>query len=142
MAFGDKLNEKDDGLTVLKRIATDIAKITPKVEDAVVDAMVKRELNKRTEAVVQVMDNLSKLEGDLRKIKPDQVQIDDAGKEISSSFSKAKFEELKKHREKIEKHRNALTKALEKGDFGDLYNLKNSGSGGGGSKPEADTSSD
>lgn len=143
MAFGNKdKTEEKHSTSVHAKIAEQLSELSPKVENAVVDALVERELTKRSEAVVQCMDMLAKCEGDLRKIKPDQVSYDGDGKEVSSTFSKNKFEEKKKLLERIEKLKNAITKAIEKGDFSDVYNLKNSGASGGSSKPEADQSSD
>lgn len=137
MAFGDKTG-KGTSLTVYDKIAEQITSLAPQVEADVVDALVQRELNKRSEAVVIVMDQLSKLELDLRKIKPDQT-FDGEGKVVSETYTKAKFEELKKLREKITKFSSAITKALEKADFTDVYNIKNQKSGGSPSSEETDT---
>jgi len=101
MAFGDKISNKDAGISVQQKIATQIAELAPSVEEAVVNTLVERELTKRSEVVVQCMDTLGKLEGDLRKIKPDQVSYDSDGKIISESFSRNKFEEKKKLIERI-----------------------------------------
>jgi len=142
MAFGDKISNKDAGISVQQKIATQIAELAPSVEETVVNTLVERELTKRSEAVVQCMDTLGKLEGDLRKIKPDQVSYDSDGKIISESFSRNKFEEKKKLIERIGKYTNAITKAIEKADFSDVYNLKNQGSGGGKDSTETDTETD
>jgi len=140
MAFGDKVSSKET--SVHQKIATQIAELAPSVEETVVNTLVERELTKRSEAVVQCMDALAKLEGDLKKIKPDQVSFDTDGKIISESFSKNKFEEKKKLIERIGKYTSAITKAIEKADFGDVYNLKNQGAGGGSSSKETDTETD
>ena len=142
MAFGDKVSSKDAGISVQQKIATQIAELAPSVEETVVNTLVERELAKRSEAVVQCMDTLAKLEGDLRKTKPDQVSFDNDGKIISESFSKSKFEEKKKLIDRIGKYTSAITKAIEKADFSDVYNLKNQGAGGGSSSKEANTETD
>lgn len=142
MAFGDKVSAKEAGTSVHQKIATQIAELAPSVEETVVNTLVERELTKRSEAVVQCMDTLAKLEGDLRKIKPDQVSFDSDGKIISESFSKNRFEEKKKLIERIGKYTNAVTKAIEKADFSDVYNLKNQGTGGGSSSKETGTETD
>ena len=142
MAFGDKISNKDAGISVQQKIATQIAELAPSVEEAVVNTLVERELTKRSEAVVQCMDTLGKLEGDIRKIKPDQVSYDSDGKIISESFSRNKFEEKKKLIERIGKYTSAITKAIEKADFSDVYNLKNQGAGGSSSNKETDTETD
>lgn len=138
MAFGDNVS-KDKGTSLHQKIAAQIVELAPQVETDVVAVLVERELTKRTEAVVQCMDTLAKLEGDLRKIKPDQVSYDSTGKIISESFSKNKFEEKKKLTERIDKFTAAITKAIEKADFGDVYNLKNQGASGGSGSSEANT---
>lgn len=140
MAFGDKV--KTESISVQQKIAEKIIELAPTVEEAVVDTLVERELVKRSEAVVQCMDLLSKLEGELKRIKPDQVSYDTDGKIISESFSKGKFEEKKKLIERIGKFTNAITKALEKSDYGDVYNLKNQGAGGSKDSSTTDTETD
>lgn len=128
--------------SVQTKVAEQIAAISPKVEDSVVGVLVQRELTKRSDALVIVIDNLSKLELDLRKIKPDMDFYDEDGTLSASSFSKAKNEEKKKLVEKIAKHTNAINKALDKGEFSDVYNLKNQKQGGSGDSSAADTASD
>ena len=142
MAFGDKVSSKETGTSVHQKIATQITELAPSVEETVINTLVERELTKRSEAVVQCMDMLGKLEGDLKKIKPDQVSFDTDGKIISESFSKNKFEEKKKLIERIGKYTNAITKAIEKADFNDVYNLKNQGASGGSSSKETNTETD
>lgn len=109
--------------SVQTAVAEKIATLGPSVEEKVVDALVGRELNRRSEALVGAMDKLSKLEGDLKKIKPDQISYDEDGKEVSKTYSKAKTEEKDKLNKKIGKFTAAITKALEKDDFNDVYNI-------------------
>jgi|SRR5882724_2643018 len=109
--------------SVQTKVAEQIINIAPKVEDKVVDALVSRELNRRSDSLVQAMDKLSKLEVDLKKIKPDVVTYDINGKVASESYSKVKSEEYKKLNEKIGKFTKAIAKALENSDFSDVYNL-------------------
>jgi len=140
MAFGDKVSSKET--SVHQKIATRIAELVPSVEETVVNMLVERELTKRSEAIVQCMDTLAKLEGDLRKIKPDLVSFDTDGKIVSENFSKNKFEEKKKLIERMGKYTSAITKAIEKADFGDVYNLKNQGASGGSSSKETNIETD
>lgn len=128
--------------TVQTKVAEQIATLNPKVEDAVVGVLVQRELTKRSDALVIVIDALAKLELEMKKQKPDMVFYDADGTLAAESFSKAKFEEKKKLGEKITKYENAITKALDKGDFGDVYNLKNQKPGGSGDSQAADPASD
>ena len=69
------------------------------------------------------MDALGKLEGEMNKVRPDKT-FDSKGEVISEFFTKVKLEEKNKLQQKIDRHTKAITKALEKGDFGDVYNLK------------------
>lgn len=130
-------------ISVHAKVAEQIGAINPKVEDKVVGVLVERELTKRADALVVVLDGLSKLESDLKKIRPDmEMYSPDDGSLAASAFSKAKNEEKKKMNEKIAKYTNAITKALDKGDYGDVYNLKNQKPGGSGDSEKTDTDAD
>ena len=50
---------------------------------------------------------------------------DETGKKVSEYYSKGRLDERNKLEGKISKITNAITKALDKGDFGDVYNLAN-----------------
>lgn len=113
--------------SVQVKVAETIANIAPKVEDKVVDALVDRELKRRSDALVSAMDKLDKMEKELSKIKADQISFDEDGKVVSQTFSKAKKEEKDKLSQKVQKATNAINKALEKGDFGDVYNIDKAG---------------
>lgn len=120
------------------KVAESIANIAPKVEDQVVEAIVERELEKRSTAIVKAMDTLTKFENDLKKIKPDQTSFSEIGEKISESYSKAKLEEKNKLTQKIDKNTKAINKALETGDYQDVYNLNKQG----GEPAKQDTSTD
>lgn len=105
------------------KVAEKIATIAPVVEEKIIDALVSREVNRRSDALTKAIDDLSKMEGEVRRIKPDQVQYNEDGTVKDQSYSKPKTEELKKLKQKIEKYTNAINKALEKADYGDVYNL-------------------
>lgn len=130
-------------ISVHAKVAEQIGAINPKVEDKVVGVLVDRELTKRADALVMVLDALAKLESDAKKIKPDMMMYDkDSGELAAEAFSKPKQEEKKKMNEKIAKYTNAITKALDKGDYGDVYNLKNQKPGGSGDSEKTDTDAD
>lgn len=105
------------------KVAEKIATIAPVVEEKIIDALVSREVNRRSDALTKAIDDLSKMEGEKRRVKPDQVQYNEDGSVKDSSYSKAKTEELKKLNQKIDKFTNAISKALDKADYGDVYNL-------------------
>lgn len=93
------------------------------VEDKVIGALVSREVSRRSDALTQAIDGLSKMEGDLKRIKPDIVTYNEDASVKDSSFTKAKTEEKQKLDKKIDKYTKAINKALEANDYGDLYNL-------------------
>jgi hypothetical protein len=90
-----------------------------------VDVLVERELDKRSNALVSVMDLLNKAESELKKLKPDQNGFDDSGKVVSSSYSKEKLDERNKIVARIGKLEKAINKALDPNspDYSDCYNL-------------------
>lgn len=106
------------------KVAERLATAGATVKDAVVDHLYKEELDRRTNAALKAVSKLEDLEKQLRKAnKPDQVQYDGEGKEVSSSYSKAVVDELKKLREEKAKYEGALNKALEENDFSKLLEL-------------------
>lgn len=109
------------------KIAESIANISPKVEDQVVEVLVERELEKRSNAIVKAMDTLSKFEVDLKKIRPDQTSFSETGEKVSETYSKVKLEEKNKLLQKLDKNTKAINKALETGDYQDVYNLNKQG---------------
>lgn len=142
MAFGGKDKKEVDrsGIptTIREAIGQRLAEIAPNVEDKILDTFVDREVDKRAKAVVNVIDQLVKLEQDLRKIKPDQQFFDADGKETGASYSKTKVEEKKKLEDRIAKFTNAVNKAVDKGDYGDVYNLASGKSDQSGSSSDSD----
>lgn len=111
--------------TITDAVAEKIAEISPAVNEKVIDALVARELEKRSDAVIKGIDKLRTMQNDLKKIKPDVGgAFDENGAEIKPTlYSKAKFEERKKALEQIAKLQNALDLAIDKGDMEKLYGL-------------------
>lgn len=110
--------------SVQTKVAEQLATLSPKVEDSVVGVIVDRELQKRSNAFVGVLDKYTNLESDLRKIdKPDQSHFDAEGNKVSEFYSKKRLDEVGAVKKKLAKHAGAMTKALEKGDFSDVYNI-------------------
>lgn len=98
-----------------------VANSTPEVVDGVVQHFVKNEVQNRISMVVAAVSKLQTMDDDIKKFKPDQVSLDEDGNEVSSTFSKAKFEERKKLVEKRDKLASAIEKALGKDrDFAGL----------------------
>jgi hypothetical protein len=111
---------------IRKDIAARIAEINPQVSESVVSAIVSREVEKRSNAIVQGLDKLRDLERDLKKIKPDQVTYDVDGKVKDESWSQGQLKSLTEARQKIKKLTDAIDKALG-GDIGDLNNVNGKG---------------
>lgn len=106
------------------KVAEQIASLGPSIEDKVVDVLVTREKDKRSEALVKALDLHAQAEKDLKKIKPDQAYMNEKG-ETTQMFSKAQLDKLNQAKKKVDRHANAINKALEKKDFNDVYNLAN-----------------
>lgn len=114
--------------SVTTKVAEQIAALSPSVETAVVETLVQREIDKRSEALVKCIDAHSKLRSDLNKIKADQVTYNLDGSKAAEVFSKAKVEEHNKLKAKVAKYEKAINKALTEGtkeSFADVYNLAN-----------------
>lgn len=109
--------------SVTMKVAEQITAIAPQVEDKVVTTLVTRELDRRSNAMVQVLDKLDQEEKAFRKLKPDQASYDDKGAQISTWYSKSKKEEREKLEKRINKMKAALNKALDKSEFGDVFNF-------------------
>lgn len=112
--------------SITNAVAEKIAAISPAVNEKVIDALVARELEKRSDAVLGGLDKLRTMQNDLRKIRPDVGgAFDEDGNEVKPTlYSKAKFDERKKLNEQIEKLQKALDLAIDKGDMSKLYELK------------------
>jgi uncharacterized protein YkuJ len=112
--------------TITDAVAARIAAISPEVNNRVVDHLVNIELEKRTNAIVDVMSKLRDLQNDLKKIKPDLGgYFQEDGTEVKPvNYSKDKFEARKKLIDQIEKYEKALDLAIDKGDMSKLYDLK------------------
>lgn len=110
-------------IAVQAKITENLSKLSPKVEDAVVEAVVDREVKKRSQALVQALDKLSEMEKDLKKLGPDNLMYDENGKEVLGSYTKKRIDEKNKLTGRIQKLTNIINKALEKAEFNDLYNF-------------------
>jgi len=132
-------------LTIRMKVAERIAEIIPRVETEVVEHMIQKEVDKRTNATIQVLAKLDDAERDLRKAGPDVQQFDENGKKTHESFSKARIEQRNKLKGKIAKFTGAITKAYDKDDWSDLFNLaggKDPGEDKAGSAGASDSDSD
>lgn len=119
-----EINETPKYVEILDKIKTNISGSSQKVLDAVVEARVKVEIEKRQDSILKALDEISKADSEIKKIKPDQESFDADGKLISSTFTKAKSEELKKAKKRLTDLDEALSLALATPpDFSKLNNL-------------------
>jgi c-di-GMP-related signal transduction protein len=98
-----------------------------KVVDAVVEKLVTAEVAKRADALAAAIKLSEDTLREQRKAaKPDVVTLDAAGNK-SESFTAKAFEAKKKLDEKLAKIDSVVTNAVEKGEWGKLYELVKNG---------------
>ncbi len=111
-------------LTIREKVAEEIAALSPRIAAEVKDVMVEREVKKRTDAFVVVYDKLVASEKEYQKIdQPDLVSYNKSGQKTDEMYSKGRLDQIAKARKAVDRLAHALDKALDKGDFGDVYNL-------------------
>lgn len=110
--------------SINEQVAEKLAGISPAVNGKVVDLLVEKEVNRRVELITQGLSKLNEMDRETRKLsKPDVETFNADLTPAAPQFSKARAEEINKHREKVEKLTKALDKAIDNGDIGDLTNL-------------------
>lgn len=113
--------------TLKETVAAKIAEIGPRVQDAVVEHFATKEAEKRSNAIIKGMDDLSQIDRELNKVKrPDSITYNADRTVAGETYTKARLDEI----EKLERKREKLVKALDKaisGEMGDLYNLAKGG---------------
>lgn len=117
-------------------VAEKISSISPAVQEKVVAILTERELVRRSNAMVQAIDQLSVFDKDMKKLGPDQKSFDEKGVEQSSSFSKSRLDERARLNKKIDRYTNAVNNALDKGNYSDLFNLASDDKKSGGDEGE------
>jgi hypothetical protein len=117
--------------SITEKVAEQIASSGENIKERVIQHLVAKEVERRSEAVIKALDSLDKLKREGLKIKPDVVSYGDDGKIASQAWSKAKIDERNTNQSKIDKLQAALNKGLDEGDFASLFNLVN-----GNAKPE------
>ena len=109
--------------------------------DAVVELLVKTEVNRRADALEKALKLHEETFRELRKVKPDQVTYNLDGTKATETYSKAAIDSNKKLNEKLAKIDKAVVNATDNNQWGDLYSVVK----GGGSAPAEksdDTTSD
>lgn len=101
-----------NGETIFSKKAELLATSNVNVLERVISSLVEQEQVKRTNAVLSMLDKISTAEKELKKMKPDQVFLDAAGKPTLETWTKESLEKKKKAEEQLEKMKNALQDAL------------------------------
>lgn len=110
-----------------QQITDEIKGSNKQVQDHAVWALISKEIERRSDAIVKGLGQLADLHLEARKTKPDFVSFTAAGEQVGegAAYTKATADKLKQTNEKIIKLEKALNKGLENGDYGDLFNLVN-----------------
>ena len=115
----DTKETKAQGL--LADVADRIKQSGPEVYNRLRDAMVEKELAERVSLLDKGVQKRFQLMTELRKVdKPDNETFNADGSLASGTYSKPRLEEIKKAKEALAKHENALEKALAHNDFSKL----------------------
>lgn len=110
--------------TIREAVADTLDNLSERTRNQVVEHFAAIEATKQANAIITGLDKLSALEIERRRIKPICAGFDLDGKGIGDAFfTKEQVEQNKKLGDQIEKLTKAITKADEKADFGDLYNI-------------------
>lgn len=111
-------------LTIRSQVRERLASVGDRTREQVIEHFAQQEADKQARAIISGLDKLDGLERDLRKVKPQVTGFDADGAPVGEpTFTKEQVEERKKLGQQIEKLTNAINKADDRGDFGDLYNL-------------------
>lgn len=110
--------------TIKEAVAEGLSALGGRTRSQVVEHFAQREADKQATALIKGLEKLRDLEREGFKIKkPDNETFNADGTSASATYSKERLEAIKKHDEQVAKLTNAVNKADDKGDFGDLYNL-------------------
>jgi UDP-glucose 6-dehydrogenase len=103
---------------LLAEVAIRIKASGEAVRGRLADKLVENEVNARVDILDKALQKRFELSNNLNKInRADEVKKDADGKVIFESWSDTRREEVKKAKEAIEKHENALEKALSSNDY-------------------------
>lgn len=110
---------KAQGLLAL--VAEKVKESGPVVYQRMVETLVEKEISDRVNLLDKALQKRFQLQVDLRKAnKPDVETFNADGSTATQSFTKGKLEEIKKAKEALEKHEQALEKALASNDWNRL----------------------
>lgn len=93
------------------------------IRSRVVTALVEAESSARADMLSNALIERKKLEGEIKKVRPDVKTYDEDGKILSESYTKQQVDDLKKLKEKLQKLDKELNKAITEADYEGLKNL-------------------
>lgn len=123
MADQNDTNEakKSKAQEMLADVAGKIKDSGEAIRQRLVDAMVEKEVAQRVELLDKAFQKRFELLTAFNKVnRADQETYNADGSVATQSYTKARLEEIKKAKEALEKHENALEKALTSNDFSKL----------------------
>ncbi len=123
MANENEINEtkKTKAQETLAEIAEKLKGTRDEVLQHYINRQVQTEVASRVELLDKAFQKRFELLGALGKVnRPDNVTYNLDGTEASGTYTKPRLEEIKKAKEALEKHENALEKALTTNDFSKL----------------------
>jgi hypothetical protein len=107
---------------ISKLVKEGLQGVEAKVKTAIVEQLVKEEIERRIRATSAVFSKINAAEKELRKIKPKFLGYDSNGKGVGEPiFTKEEAETLRKTKETLEKLNSALSKAFDEGNFDKVF---------------------
>jgi predicted nucleic acid-binding Zn-ribbon protein len=99
--------------TIHSAVADRLTSALPEIKSAVVEAMAAKTLEARKNAVLAAVEEVSKLDREIGKMRPDMVSYTEDGKIASETYSKKVIDDRKKANERKTKVVLALENAYE-----------------------------
>lgn len=96
---------------------------TADIRSRVVASLVEAESASRADILSAALIERKKLEGEIRKVKPEVKTYDIDGNVTSETYTKQQVDDLKKLKDKLSKLDKELSKALTEADYEGLKNL-------------------
>lgn len=118
---GSKGNGKSTSIQVTEQVKELVtAKV---VNDKFTEILSNQEAFKKASAMVQLYEAIGKQRIEVLKIKPSGKFYNSEKELVREEFTHQEIEALKKAEERLHKMENAFTKAFEKGEYKDVFEL-------------------
>lgn len=126
-------------MTLQEQVANKISESGATVKEHVINILAENEITKRTNLIIQALPLVDKLEKEFAKNnKPDVAEeVDFEGKVVkAASFTKNKYEQIKKAKEQLESLKQSIDNCLETNSKEAYSKLENLLKNAGGNKQE------